>query len=138
MEWLGLSLPFLRQTTLRYCSMVKIDVLLDSHRRLVSLRCEGHAEFTDPEEGPDIVCAAVSALTGFLGITFAEVLGWPETVSAADGVFEFRMVREWDASSWSRVAVLWDGWRRSAMALEENYSGSVKLVESHQGSQEIA
>ncbi len=114
--------------------MVQIDVSLDAQGRLLLLRCVGHAEFADPDEGPDIVCAAVSALTGFLGITFAEVLGWPETVSAADGVFEFRMDREWDPLRWAEVEVLWKGWRRSILALEENYSGSVKLEESPLGS----
>ena len=64
----------------------------DSASRLWRLECRGHAGFHD--EGPDLVCAAVSALTGVLGIGFTKVLNIPCQVAASDGHFFVSLAHE--------------------------------------------
>lgn len=87
----------------------------------------GHAGFEGPDGG-DIVCSAVSALVGFLGITFTEILPTSATLSADDGEFQL-MVHSGEVNQPGRVVL--EGWKRSILQLEENYSGWVK-VEVHQ------
>lgn len=65
--------------------MVKIAVLLNPAGDPVGVTCRGHAGFG--EGGPDLVCAAVSALTGALGIAFSEVIHLPVELSAGHGKF---------------------------------------------------
>lgn len=68
--------------------MIEIDWQQDPQGRVWSLHCEGHAGF-DGEL--DLVCAAVSALTGSLGIGFSKVLQVPCQLEAADGQFLLRL-----------------------------------------------
>lgn len=109
--------------------MIVIHLEIDGAGRLQGLSCRGHAEFSDEEHGGDIVCAAVSALTGYLGVTLCEVLGWPEAVSGSDGLFCLRRPEVVDAMNHRALDVLLDGWVLSVRALEENYSGWVKVEE---------
>ena len=46
----------------------------NSGSELTEIGVRGHAAFSNPEVGGDIVCSAVSALVGYLGITFSEFL----------------------------------------------------------------
>lgn len=110
--------------------MIEIVLEKDARGRILSLRCDGHAGFSAGEEGGvDIVCAAVSALTGYLGLTFAEVLGFPEAVAASDGHFGLIRSQAWTETTHQIADVLLKGWERSARGLEENYSGWVRVVE---------
>ena len=110
--------------------MIEILLKKDLSGRIQILSCEGHAGFSASEEGGvDIVCAAVSALTGYLGLTVAEVLGAPEAVSASDGAFRLERALDWDESKHATVDVLLGGWERAVRSLEENYSGWVSVVE---------
>ena len=111
--------------------MIKVVLQKDEDGRIHELGCEGHAGFSASEEGGvDIVCAAVSALTGYLGLTMAEVLGLPEAVSASDGHFRFRRSLGWPEATQHVVDVLLQGWERAVRALEDNYSGWVKVTET--------
>ena len=108
--------------------MVEIKVATDREGRVVSLSVEGHAGFSDEEHGGDIVCAAVSALVGYLGVTFTEVLPGVAELSAEDGYF---FLRARDASgSEPSFRPLLQGWLRSVRQLEENYKGWVKVEET--------
>lgn len=104
-------------------SMVEISVTRGNQDRVVAIACRGHAEFSDEEHGGDIVCAAVSGLTGFLGITFAEVLQMPQAVAGEDGWFRLSLSDQQAAPH----QVLLEGWVRSVQQLEENYRGWVKV-----------
>lgn len=110
--------------------MVKIVLQKDQQGRWLSMACSGHAEFSDEEYGGDIVCAAISALTGYLGITVAEVLAWPGSVRARDGEFHFLRPQEGPPESFLALDVILDGLERSLRGLEENYSGWVKIEQS--------
>jgi uncharacterized protein YsxB (DUF464 family) len=110
--------------------MVRICVQRDAQGRLMGLQCSGHAGFSDDEHGGDLVCAAVSALTGYLGITVSQVLGWPEAVVADDGFFTFVRPSAGSASQRAALDVILQGWLLSVQALEENYSGWVKVEET--------
>jgi uncharacterized protein YsxB (DUF464 family) len=110
--------------------MILITLETDATGRLQATTCSGHADFSDDEHGGDIVCAAVSALTGFLGITLCEVLGWPAAVEAASGYFALRRPGEGSAEDHRALDVLLEGWVRSVRGLEENYSGWVKVEET--------
>jgi uncharacterized protein YsxB (DUF464 family) len=109
--------------------MVKIVLTKDNAGRLRGLTCSGHAEFSDEEHGGDIVCAAVSALTGFLGLTLAEVMNHPDAVSAKDGHFAFHRPADLSPSQTLALDILLEGWTRSVRGLEENYSGWVRVEE---------
>ena len=110
--------------------MIESVVEKDARGRILSLRCDGHAGFSaDEDGGVDIVCAAVSALTGYLGLTFAEVLDSPEAVRASDGHFSLSRSLVWTESTHQIADVLLKGWERSVRGLEENYSGWVRVVE---------
>lgn len=112
----------------RKWDLVEIKVATDREGRVVSLSVEGHAGFSDEEHGGDIVCAAVSALVGYLGVTFSEVLPGVAELAADDGYFSFRALEA--SSSEPSFRPLLEGWLRSVRQLEENYKGWVKLEET--------
>ena len=71
--------------------MVQVDWQQDSQGQIWRLACLGHAGF-DGEL--DLVCAAVSALTGALGIGFSKVLHLPCRLEAGDGQFLLQLLPE--------------------------------------------
>jgi len=71
--------------------MVEVDWQQDSEGRIWRLHCNGHAGF-DGEL--DLVCAAVSALTGALGIGFSKVLQLPCRLEAGDGRFLLQLSQD--------------------------------------------
>ena len=103
--------------------MVHITIKRNELGELKSLTVEGHAGFES--EGGDIVCAAISALVGFLGLVFTELRPEAGSVSAEDGFFELSVV---DLDS---VQVTLDAWVLSVRQLEDNYRGWVKVVEEN-------
>jgi uncharacterized protein YsxB (DUF464 family) len=111
--------------------MVVITLEKSPSGQWLGLSCSGHAEFSDEEHGGDIVCAAVSALTGYLGVTLSEVLDWPGAVDAADGYFVLRRPEDGSVEAHRVLDVLLEGWVRSVRGLEENYSGWVRIEETH-------
>ena len=115
--------------------MVRITVYRDAEQRLRRLTATGHAAFSDDEHGGDIVCAAVSALTGYLGIAFSEEVPQMGAVRGDDGYFDLVLAEPYLATS--EVAVMLGAWLRAVEQLEENYLGWVK-VEQRTWSQETA
>lgn len=109
--------------------MVDVQVRQDGEGRVLELSCSGHAEFSDEEHGGDIVCAAVSALTGMVGLTLAEVLGYPRSVAADDGLFRYRRPEGLAAEDRRALDVLLEGLLRALRGLEENYSGWVRVAQ---------
>ncbi|MBX3170944.1 MAG: ribosomal-processing cysteine protease Prp [Candidatus Eremiobacteraeota bacterium] len=71
--------------------MIQVDWQQDSEGNIWLLHCAGHAGF-DGEL--DLVCAAVSALTGALGIGFSKVLQLPCRLEAGDGEFLLQLSQE--------------------------------------------
>ncbi len=109
--------------------MVEVQVVEDSQGKVLELSCSGHAEFSDDEHGGDIVCAAVSALTGMVGVTLAEVLHCPEAVGAEDGFFHYQRPEGLPGEDQRALDVLIEGLLRSLRGLEENYSGWVRVAQ---------
>lgn len=107
----------------RVVGMVNIALQYSPSGELLGIECSGHAEFGN-EDGPDLVCAAVSALTGYLGLTFSQVLGFEDSVSAADG--HFRLLINEEVSR--QHSVLLEGWVLAVRELERNYQGWVKVT----------
>lgn len=70
--------------------MVKVFWRQSLDGAITELACSGHAGFDDGE-GLDLVCAAVSALTGALGIGFSKRLTIPHRVQAGDGRFSLQL-----------------------------------------------
>ena len=106
--------------------MVEIHIFKDSAGSYRGLEVSGHAGFSDVEHGGDIVCAAVSALVGYLGIAFSEVLPQGADVSADDGFFRLNLKPHLTASE---PGVLIETFVRAVRQLEENYQGWVKVEE---------
>lgn len=71
--------------------MIQVDWQQDPEGCIWLLHCEGHAGF-DGEL--DLVCAAVSALTGALGIGFSQVLHLPCRLEAGNGQFLLQLSKE--------------------------------------------
>lgn len=90
-----------------------------------SLLVEGHAGFSDEEHGGDIVCAAVSALVGFLGITVSELMPGLAELEVGDGYF--RLVGFESSRHDACFQIVLEGWVRSVRQMEENYLGWVKV-----------
>lgn len=111
--------------------MVEVTLKKNADGRWMELVCSGHAEFSDEEHGGDIVCAAVSALTGYLGLTLSQVMGWPEAVAASEGAFSFRRPAAGGEEVQRVLDVLLEGMVGSLRALEENYSGWVRIEEEN-------
>lgn len=104
--------------------MIEVEFERNQQGDLVRVVCRGHAEFTDPEmDGGDIVCAAVSALTGYLGLTFSRVLGVPEVVEAADGEFRLQLV---DEHAQTHKGML-EGWVLAIKELETHYGDWIRV-----------
>lgn len=105
--------------------MIEISLEEDRQGRFRALSVEGHAGFSDAEHGGDIVCAAVSALVGYLGITITELLPGTAELSAGDGLFRLDVL---DSSLGDpRFELLIKGWLLAVRQLEENYKGWVKV-----------
>ena len=91
--------------------------------RVVALECSGHAGFDDGG-GLDLVCAAVSALTGALGLGLAVKAVPPLQVAIDDGHFKVDL-RKQPASddAYFLLQVI----ASSLQMLTENYPGFVQL-----------
>ena len=105
--------------------MIEIRIVWNGQSEIRSLSIQGHAGFSDSEHGGDIVCSAVSALAGFLGIAFSEILADAGVVSADDGLFSLELVA--GHARRPEVRTVLDTWVRAVEQLEENYSGWVKV-----------
>lgn len=73
--------------------MILVDWQEDDKGQIWLLHCQGHAGF---EGELDLVCAAVSALTGALGIAFTQVVELPNCLEVADGNFRLALTTEVD------------------------------------------
>ncbi len=109
--------------------MIEIWYQRESSGAWRGLRCSGHARFGE-EEQADLVCAAVSALTGYLGLSLSKLFRAPDAVRAADG--EFLLVVPDQLSTQERFALerILDGVLLALQELEENYKGWVKVEPS--------
>ena len=107
--------------------MIQIELVCRSESRIDEVLVTGHAEFENGDGG-DIVCAAISALVGFLGLTISEQFGAASSVQADSGLFRFARPPLSESLDKSLDIVL-GGWVASVRQLEENYSGWVKVVE---------
>ena len=103
--------------------MITLHLQLDSQSQVQLLRCQGHAGFDDGE-GLDLVCAAVSALTGALGLGLCEKLQPPLKVSGADGWFELDL-RQQKLPPEGRLLV--ETIAASLRSLCDNYPGFIEL-----------
>ncbi len=87
------------------------------------VRCHGHADFDD--QGSDIVCAAISALTGYLGLACTQVGALPAEVTAAEG--EFCLTVKPEAEANSPLFLLLETFQVAVAELETHYQGFVTL-----------
>lgn len=111
--------------------MILITYHCDAHQHVQTLSCQGHANFpSENDDAADLVCAAVSALTGYLGLTLSQTMGFPNAVTADNGSFWFTRPTELNPTENSTLNTLLAGWLLAIKGLEENYSGWVKLEES--------
>ena len=104
--------------------MVEVAWQEDHNGLIWSLHCSGHAGF---DQDLDLVCAAVSALTGALGLGFSRVLTIPVELQAGDGSFELQLhPRQPDHAEFSSAQVLL---RTTVLALSEmiqHYPGFIR------------
>lgn len=108
--------------------MVEVD--WNAAEPILSLHCQGHAGF-DAEL--DLVCAAVSALTGALGIGFSKVLTLPHRIEVADGTFQLQLTAQPDHPDWKAAQTLL---KTTVLALEEliaHYPGFIRRRSGNEG-----
>ncbi len=106
--------------------MIRVGIRRDACGRLRYLSCSGHARF-DPEGGVDVLCAAVSALTGALAIGLTEVVGAPVCLSAGDGRLTIRVPARLSREQSALVQVLMETTVRALAQLQEKYVGFLKI-----------
>ena len=108
--------------------MVEVCWTEDRQGNLWHVRCQGHAGF---DEELDLVCAAVSALTGALGLGFSRVLSIPSELQVGDGFFELKLSREGEQHDDFRAAQVLLRTTVLAMAeMIEHYPGYIQRQES--------
>ncbi len=72
--------------------MIEVWVERNEEGLCRGLRVQGHAEFADP--GEDIVCAAVSSITGVLGIATEQAESNAVVVDVGEGLFFWQVVQD--------------------------------------------
>lgn len=102
--------------------MIDIRYQQDAQGRLQRLCCSGHALFEN-EEGGDLVCAAVSALTGAIGIGLTQGVEPPYCVRASEGLFEL----DWNRPPTSEQRFLVETVFLALRQMEEHYSGFLQI-----------
>ena len=114
--------------------MVVVSWKQDRDGRVWTLSCAGHAGF---DEELDLVCAAVSALTGALGLGFSRVLSIPAELKAADG--HFRLQLEPEQSQHPDFVAAQALLRTTVLALSEmiqHYPGFIQRKPGEEGAYE--
>lgn len=108
--------------------MIEVDWNSDDPVRF--LECRGHAGF---DADLDLVCAAVSALTGTLGLGFTRVLALPHRIEASDGNFRLQLTEQPDHPDWKAAQTLL---KTTVLALEElitHYPGFIQRRPGNEG-----
>ncbi len=99
---------------------------------ILELCCSGHAAFDDGQ-GLDLVCAAVSALTGALGLGLTDVLSHCACIDCEDGLFAMRLKPDLTSVQSSGAQVLLETVARAFHQMAEHYPGFL-VVESFSAS----
>ena len=82
--------------------MINVTVFVDSDQNYSGINMLGHAGYADDiQEGQDLVCAAVSALSINMANSIEQFTDDPFTVDSDDvpGMFRFRFTKEISAES---------------------------------------
>ncbi|MBR4745502.1 MAG: ribosomal-processing cysteine protease Prp [Clostridia bacterium] len=93
----------------------------------VGILCEGHTGFA--EYGKDIVCAAISSITGALALGVTQVLKIKASVKKNDekGYLELRLPKKIDESELLRAQVLFETAHIALLDLQEGYPSNINV-----------
>lgn len=107
--------------------MVKFSWEEGDGKSLRSLRCSGHAGFEDGQ-GLDLVCAAVSALTGALGLGFSRLLEVPHQIEVEHGLFQVGLLPDAESHpDWKAAQVLLQTTQMALLEMAEVYPGFITV-----------
>jgi uncharacterized protein YsxB (DUF464 family) len=108
--------------------MIRIE-FLKSPQGWHGFRAQGHSGYAD--QGQDIVCAAVSALTQTAVLGLTEVVGVPcqVVVSEEDGLLECLLPRELPHDQWQRSQLILGVLFTGLKATEKEYKRYVRVKE---------
>lgn len=109
--------------------MIEISYQREDSGTWRGLQCSGHARFGEDEQA-DLVCAAVSALTGYLGLSLSRLFGAPGAVEAGPGAFRLTVPDHLSVQERFALERILDGVLLALQELEENYKGWVKVEPS--------
>jgi uncharacterized protein YsxB (DUF464 family) len=106
--------------------MVSVQLGRSRAGEVVSLICSGHAAF-DNGQGLDLVCAAVSALTGALGLGLTEILSDSAAVECQDGYFSATLRPGLCPDQAVGARVLMDTVTGALLQMAEHYPGFISV-----------
>ena len=92
------------------------------------IECSGHAGYA--EEGHDIVCSAVSALTIALANGITEIAGIPADVSDDGKIFRCRIREGLDAAKLHDAGILFGTFECAVRAIREEYPDYLKIYDT--------
>ncbi|MBO4563100.1 MAG: ribosomal-processing cysteine protease Prp [Clostridia bacterium] len=94
--------------------------------RIVGFTAKGHSDYA--EQGSDIVCAAISALTqtAYLGIT--ELVGAEVDFSVSDGALRLKLLPSVGGEKREKAELILGTMLLGLRSVEENYSDHLKIV----------
>jgi uncharacterized protein YsxB (DUF464 family) len=108
--------------------VVSVQIVRD-HLSIRELACSGHAGFDDGN-GFDLVCAAVSALTGALGIGFTQILPGCADVECGDGWFALRVKAHLSEVALGQTEVLLQSIALALTEMGQHYPGFIECSDS--------
>lgn len=106
--------------------MVTVEVL-KGRKGFEGYRAYGHADYAD--EGMDIVCAGVSALTQSTAMGLVEILGISVDCSIEDGFLSLRLPAGLKQEQRRDAQLLMETMMLGLRRMEEQYSEYVRVVE---------
>ena len=107
--------------------MIRIG-LLKHNGGTVGVECSGHAGYA--EEGYDIVCSAVSALTTALANGLTEVAGIPADISDDGETFRLRVPEGLGAAAVHDAELLFGTFECAVRGICEGYAEYLKIIDT--------
>ncbi|MEW6104034.1 MAG: ribosomal-processing cysteine protease Prp [bacterium] len=104
--------------------MIRIEILRDNEKRIISFSASGHSFYK--KKGEDIICAGVSAIlqTAILGLS--EYLNLALNVKREDGFLDVRLVLKPSPEALSILETM----RLGIYGIAEKYPNYIEIIEN--------
>ena len=107
--------------------MTQIDIFRDKHGNIVKFVCDGHTDYA--EEGHDIVCASVSAVSFAVLNGIEKVLNVDFGYEVGDGYLFFVLPEDVEETDRKHINILLDTLYLFFKETEQQYPGNIQISE---------